>query len=629
MPPSPRAVCAALLALPLLATPAVADQGHAASEGREHRLHVAPWGDDSWPGTEERPLATPAAAQQAVRELTDGMTGDIVVSLRGGTYPLAEPLALSAAEGDSGTGGHRVIYQAHGYGTADQERVTFSGGREITGWSHAEGDIWRADVGSLDTRQLFVNGERAERAALAGEPPAMFPTETGFITESTAPQSWERPEDIEFVHTFADSYSEARCGVAGVRGDASGTEVTMEQPCFRRATELYTELYGEDVGLIAPTAVENSATFLRERPGSWYLDRSRPGHHTLYYHGRPTDVVAPVLEQVVTGRGDAGAPLRDVTLRGLTFSHTTWLGPDEPAGFPHIIGTWYYTGDDPVAQEAAAIPSAVSFRGSTGLVLEGNRFTRLGTTALELADHSRDITVRGNTVDDTSGGGIHVQSLDEEDPAASPRDLLIEDNWVHHVGRDYRGSWGIMLNRPFGSTVAHNQVDHIPYSGIVHLNVAGDGTTTGGTRIVNNLVHHTNSALIDGGGIYGNGTQGPSFEAGALIEGNVVHHVDGPAATGTEYPPYAVYPDDGGQHVTIRGNVLLGNQNNFGGVAPGRMRFTGNFWDDTDTYWWEGTGEQVEISGNTELSPLAPEESCRADAACAAVLGTAGLLTPR
>lgn len=50
------------------------------------------------------------------------------------------------------------------------------------------------------------------------------------------------------------------------------------------------------------------------KPGSWYLDRSRPGHHELLYFPRPAEdmrqarVVAPVLESLVTGTGGPAAP---------------------------------------------------------------------------------------------------------------------------------------------------------------------------------------------------------------------------------------------------------------------------------------------------------------------------------
>jgi hypothetical protein len=88
---------AGLLAAGYAATVAAAPDG--GRHGEATRLYVAPWGDDDWPGTAERPFATPAAAQRAVRELTaetDRMDADVVVSLRGGTYHLTEPLRFSA-----------------------------------------------------------------------------------------------------------------------------------------------------------------------------------------------------------------------------------------------------------------------------------------------------------------------------------------------------------------------------------------------------------------------------------------------------------------------------------------------------------------------------------------------------
>ncbi|MFD0891177.1 hypothetical protein ACFQ08_42070, partial [Streptosporangium algeriense] len=104
-------------------------------------LYVAPGGDDSAPGTQERPFATLARAELAARDLT----GDVVVRLRAGAYTLTEPLEPTAAPGH----GH-VTYQAHGYGTAEQEEVVIGGGRTVTGWREQDG-VWLADVGDLDT----------------------------------------------------------------------------------------------------------------------------------------------------------------------------------------------------------------------------------------------------------------------------------------------------------------------------------------------------------------------------------------------------------------------------------------------------------------------------------------------
>ncbi|MFD8719020.1 hypothetical protein ACFV2H_13645 [Streptomyces sp. NPDC059629] len=82
------------------------------------------------------------------------MASDLVVNLRGGMYYLKAPLRLSEAAGDSGRGGHRVIHQAYGYGTPRQERVTISGGHQISEWRPHQRirGFWRADMGGLGTQ---------------------------------------------------------------------------------------------------------------------------------------------------------------------------------------------------------------------------------------------------------------------------------------------------------------------------------------------------------------------------------------------------------------------------------------------------------------------------------------------
>ncbi|MGP3969423.1 right-handed parallel beta-helix repeat-containing protein [Streptomyces sp. 6N223] len=581
------------------------------------RLYVAPWGDDDWPGTAERPFATPAGAQREVRERTAGMDEDIVVSLRGGTYRLAEPLRFSAAEGDGGTGGHRVVYQAYGYGTPHQEPVTLSGGRAVTGWRPAadgpegvpEGvaeGVWRADVGDLETRQLFVDGRRAERTALGGGLPGeAIRMPEGYATRSTAPQSWQRPEDMELVFNGGEEglpYSEARCGVGGIAGDAEWTMIRVDQPCFDDLAEMYDN---EVEGSVppAPTDVENSLSLLRE-PGTWYLDRSEPGHHVLYYLPRPGEdprhvpVVAPALQTLVRGEGTADAPLRDMAFRGLTFSHATWLAPDEPTGFPQIIGSWYWTGG-----ALARMPGHVTFHRAERITVEGNRFTRLGGQALTLSAVGPGNTVRGNAVADVSGGGVEVHG--------SGAGNRVVDNRVRRVGTDYRSSIGIVLEGPPDSTVAHNQVNDVPYTGIW-------GESPRGLRVVGNLVFDAVTEVPDGGGIYLPFAQGTSFDDGAVVRGNVVHH-----ATGV-----GLYPDVGADWVALERNVLYGSEYAVSGVEPGRITIADNYWDNGEPYWWpeDTPTDGVTLTGNTLLprADAAAEAACRADPACAGILADAG-----
>ena len=73
-------------------------------------LYVSPGGSDDNPGTKDRPLATLAAARDALRRMrADGKlpAGGITVWVHGGTYELAAPLELDGR--DSGTKEGRIV----------------------------------------------------------------------------------------------------------------------------------------------------------------------------------------------------------------------------------------------------------------------------------------------------------------------------------------------------------------------------------------------------------------------------------------------------------------------------------------------------------------------------------------
>jgi hypothetical protein len=603
------------------------------------QLYVAPWGRDSWPGTLDRPFATPARAQQAARARAPERTSDLVVNLRGGTYTLKEPLRLSETAGDSG-----VIYQAYGYGTPRQERVTLSGGREVSGWRpdpRLRG-FWRADVGGLETRQLYVDGRRAARLAQEGKglDGTLRVTRTGYVTTSAVPRSWKNPADIEFV--YRGGYVEGRCGVAGV----SGTVITMDQPCWDLAQALYE---GPEL-LTSPTVVENSPSF-EAKPGGWYLDRSRPGHHELLYFPRPgqdmrhAEVVAPVLESLVTGTGRPGRPLHDIGFRGLTFAYATWLAPSEPAGFPSAWSMYLRPGKGDDAR-LLTVPGTVAFRTAERITLEGNRFTRLGAQAVELSGSSSYNVVDGNVISDVSDGGI-LMGVVPPDQKGGNRGNRITNNWIHHIGAEYHAASGIWDTATQDTTLAHNQVDHVPYTGILSGPADDLRGIMHGNRILDNRVFATNRLLADGGGIYLRGEQGTSFADGAVISGNAV--------TSSKYGEWnvGIYTDDSTNWTTVEGNAVydyvaaIGGCSEEWGDRPVRnVRYRGNFWDDAVPSWlerrdfpgaWppadeehpdEGCGDphDLEFTGNTLLPPRHPGQACSADAGCAAVLANAGPL---
>lgn len=590
------------------------------------------------------------------------MAGDIVINVRAGTYRPAQPLSLTAA--DSGSNGHRVIYQAYGYGTQNQESVEISGGRQVTGWSldGAGANIWKADVGSLETCQLYVNGQRAPRASIQNTLP-MTETPTGYIDQSLSSSNWSNPGDIEAVwHRTAANWSEPRCGIASI---TAGTLI-MDQPCFSRYLE--TNIAGTFPGR-APSSFENSKSFLTQ-PGTFVLDTSQPGHHMLFYIPRSgenlgqANVVAPTLESLVNAKGSAATPVHDITFQGFDFTDATWLQPNTTAGFPHYLASLVENGDGTIygataSNQLRTVPANLEFLYSDRITFEGNRFHRLGATGLEIS--GSDNIIRGNVFTDVSAAGIVAGAAQAATSGAAGNDNLIADNWIHDVGVEYQGAGtGITALSTTGTTISHNQINSLPDRGIFVAELCHNtsSTTTDpitsqfpalpvcrqggpslaagnqGTKILNNLIFDVMKTMGDGGGIYTVGAQGSSYDTGAVIRGNVVHDTDslkqvvaGPLGTPVNI---GIYNDFGTQWASVESNVVYNVEHSAGGasapvVAQDQyLMYLRNFWVD-ELYWPWTPALDVTEQGNTILPRESFTAACNASVDCATILQGAGL----
>ncbi len=212
-----------------------------------------------------------------------------------------------------------------------------------------------------------------------------------------------------------------------------------------------------------------------------------------------------------------------------------------------------------------------------------------------------DNTVRGNVVEDVSGGGVELRGRGGGN--------RVEDNWVHDVGVDYRSSVGIAVEGSRNATVAHNQVNDVPSTGdlrpVPRWTARGEQPRV--RRRADDPRRRRHLPPV---------RQGTSFDDGAVVRGNVVHHAGGAG----------LYPDVGADWVTLERNVLHGSDDAVAGVEPKRIRIANNYWDDGKPFWWPKntpTGG-ITLTGNTLLPGSDPAASCRADAACADVLRSAG-----
>ncbi|WP_051795214.1 right-handed parallel beta-helix repeat-containing protein [Kibdelosporangium aridum] len=502
------------------------------------------------------------------------MRSDIVVTLAGGTYQLNAPLTFT--EADSGRNGHQVRWRA-----SPGRPVVISGGIPVDGWTKS-GNLWSAKVPrDMVTRQLYADGVRLPRAT-GSLPVSLTQTPTGFTASDASLANWRNPDNIEFVLGDGHgSWSEPRCGVKSIAGAA----ITMDQPCWDNM-KLPSEPrgpYGDNPhggfpsypSDAVPTRVENAYELLSE--GEWYLDEA--ADRIFYFPHENEDVrkkrfVAAKLERLLGTSTTAAKPLHDVSFEGLGFAYATWLQPSSDEGFVEMQANFTLTGVGASKSQGLCNYSepkgtcpfaswtrpaaAVDLVGTRNVKFLRNTFQHLGGAGLGFQHGVQNNLVQGNVVTDVSGIGILLGAVD--DP--SPKDdyeiatgNTIDSNYVHHTGVDFTGAPAIVNGYSQKTSITHNEITDVPYSGI---SSGWGGWRTNSTfpdenpninadnDISYNLVYRNMLVRWDGA-IYTNGPQGRSYEHGLTVRGNV--NFSGLKTANS------IYNDEGGDYVTITGNV--------------------------------------------------------------------------
>ena len=590
-------------------------------------LYVAPTGaadaDDDGPGTADEPLATLGEAQRRARDAAqDG--GDVTVSLLDGTYRLSEPLRFDAA--DSGRDGATVTWQA-----APGASPVLTGAEPVTGWELDDPGtgVYRADVGTgFDTRQLYVDGELAQRARQDLPASAIELNEDGFtLTDPQFAYLADLPDQERMELQAMLSFTNRFAPVARV----DGMTVTMEQPAWDNNTFGYDTIQSP---FRSPAFwLLNSRAFLNE-PGEWYLDTDAG---TLYYKpldGQDLDqasVELPRLETLVEVGGTYDEPVQNLTFRGLTFTGTTWLHPSSPNGYANQQTGTFLTGeqehrpDDAFTSCAtgcrgfegarnnwAQAPGAVQVSAADGIAFEDNTFVNLGSVGLGIGNDAnahatgvglgaQHISVTGNTFTASAGGGIVVGGVRPDahhpsDPRMTNSDITIGDNRIYTTALEYLDQDGIFASYVTRLTIAHNEVADMPYTGIGvgfgwGANDPGGSpeyvdrglydfqpvydtpTTLADVQIVGNRVSDVVHTMFDAGCYYT-----LSAMPGSTIEGNVCERSG----------QLGLYFDEGSRYLTAAGNVFYqtaaqwAHANNQNGNLTGDMTLTGNYTTNPD-----------------------------------------------
>ncbi|HVK20936.1 MAG TPA: right-handed parallel beta-helix repeat-containing protein [Actinokineospora sp.] len=501
-------------------------------------------------------------ARTKVRGMVGTMTGDLVVTLAGGTYRLTSTFTLGPA--DSGTNGHKVIWTAAAGATP-----TFSGGKTVTGWtkSDAAKEIWRAPLpAGTSPRQLYVNGGPRPRAAGPGCARTVCLVATTGLTGAAATGigGFAHPEDVEA--SLKSRWRNYRCGVSSVSGDT----LVMEQPCWTnsrsgtgRTGPGWDGNTAVDKGYHGVEFFENAYEFI-DTPGEWFAD-TRAGYvyYKVLYSGSDPNAgtfEVPAVETLLLLSGTTADPVHDIEIDGITFAYSTWNQPKTGDGYAGTQAGLSLTGATGPADQSGRYytkpAAAVTVRTGRNVVISDSTLTHLGGAGVKFETGTQHSTITRNTFTDISNGAVFVGDTDP-DPTA---DLVSLDNTLSYnriswTGKEFTDSVGIWSGYDAELVVDHNTLTDLPYSGISvgwgWNQSAAQQSSLRDNRITNNYI--TNAMMPsanqhDGGGIYTQGAQ-----PGSVISGNYINRS---AFANTERDGNGIYLDEQSSYLRVERNVV-------------------------------------------------------------------------
>jgi hypothetical protein len=329
-----------------------------------------------------------------------------------------------------------------------------------------------------------------------------------------------------------------------------------------------------DTGHPSPFYLTNAKELLDES-GEWYHDIRA---HKLYYMPRQgetiREAIVPVLETLVDVIGSSERPVRKITMKGVTFAHTTWMRPSEKGHVPLQAGMYLTEAyklrpqiDRPNNHKLdnqgwlGRAAAAVELRYTEDVNFDRCCFEHLGGSGLDYVFACRRGTTTHCTFTDIAMNGYVCGSFSPEGLEThlpyAPTDFrevctgqTVSDCDFYDVTNEDWGCVAIAAGYVNGITIDHNTIHDVSYTGIsLGWGWNRDSVCMRDNRIHANLIYNYAQHMYDCAGIYTLGNQ-----PGTVISENVVHDIARPSYVHDPNHWFYLYTDEGSSNITIRDN---------------------------------------------------------------------------
>ena len=521
---------------------------------------------------EEIRITPDSSLTDAVRKAREmrrlGQATDVTIHLQAGTYYLYEPLRLRPQ--DSGL-------------TIEGKDAVISGGMKITGWKR-QGKLLVADVPDfngrpVDFRQLWVNGQNAVRARDVSDFEQMNRIRTYdkknhilWVPKKAVEKILKAPYTEMVLH---EMWCTSNLRIKSITPQGDSAAVRFHQPEARLQFEHpWPSPMTPDTKHPSPFYLTNAKELVDE-PGEWYHDIRE---HKVYYMPRAgeniREAIVPMLETLVEFIGTAEHPVRNITMKGIRFSHTTWMRPSEKGHVPLQAGMYLMEAyklrpqiDRPNNHKLdnqgwlGRADAAVELRYTEDCNFDGCRFEQLGGSGLDYVFACRRGTTTNCTFTDIAMNGYVCGSFSPEGLEThlpyQPTDFrevctgqTVEHSEFYDISNEDWGCVAICAGYVSGITIDHNTIHDVSYTGIsLGWGWNRDLVCMKDNKVHANLIYNYANHMYDCAGIYTLGNQ-----PGTLISENVVRDIATPSYVHDPNHWFYLYTDEGSSNITLRDN---------------------------------------------------------------------------